>query len=298
MSDVDATIGIANIIKLNDPELWEHMIQFKTHTNVNEYINENQFTILPPTTATGEYTPVSFITSNPDNAKEMIFYNLNEDITDDVINSRIRGIGSLFRNKTLKKIKSNDYPIFLGIEHMSDVLKQKFSKDKKDYIDKAKLIHSSTNFVMNINQYLVDQLADYQVDNRDYLSASDHVDEMLYNGFTGPSDWLKVERLRDIHDAQDLSKQLECLQDKRLIELYKRKMFSDKKNMLTNEALNKHREYISQKIFNEEEKLAWTTLSKARQELSKASADERFQNMTVEFTAIEKYLNEIEKEYS
>jgi hypothetical protein len=75
-------------------------------------------------------------------------------------------------------------------------------------------------------------------------------------------------------------------------------MFSDKKNMLTNEALNKHREYISQKIFNEEEKLAWTTLSKARQELSKASADERFQNMTVEFTAIEKYLNEIEKEYS
>ena len=44
---------------------------------------------------------------------------------------------------------------------------------------------------MNINQYLVDQLADYQVDNRDYLSASEHVDEMLYSGFTGPSDWAK-----------------------------------------------------------------------------------------------------------
>jgi hypothetical protein len=44
--------------------------------------------------------------------------------------------------------------------------------------------------------------------------------------------------------------------------------------------------------------LPWTTLSKARQELIKASSDERFQNMSDEFTAIENYLDEIEKEFS
>ena len=37
---------------------------------------------------------------------------------------------------------------------------------------------------------------------------------------------------------------------------------------------------------------------KARQELIKASSDERFQNMSDEFTAIENYLDEIEKEFS
>jgi exonuclease I len=151
---------------------------------------------------------------------------------------------------------------------------------------------------MNINQYLVDQLADYQVDNRDYLSASEHVDEMLYNGFTGSSDWLKIDDLKKINDPIELTKQLNTIEDKRLVELFKRKMFSDKKYMLTNEALDKHKQYISQKIFNEEEKLPWTTLSKARQELIKASSDERFQNMSDEFTAIENYLDEIENEFS
>lgn len=298
MSDVDATIGIANIIKSNEPEFWEHMIQFNNHSNVSEYVNENSLVILPPTTATGEYLPACFITSNPDNAKEMIFYNLNEDVSDDVINSRTRAIGGLFRNKTLKKVKSNDYPIFLKLEHMNSVLKEKFIENKKTYIDRAKTIHSSSNFVMNINQYLVDQLADYQVDNRDYLAASEHVDEMLYNGFTGPSDWLKIEELKKINDAKELSKQLNFLQDKRLVELYKRKMFSDKKNMLTDDILIEHKKYISQKIFNEGEKLPWTTLGKARHELSKASNDERFKNMSDELTDITNYLNQIEKDFS
>ncbi len=298
MSDVDATIGIANIIKSNEPEFWEHMIQFNNHNNVSKYIDENNIVIMPPTTVSGEYIPASFITRNPDNAKEMVFYNLNEDVTDDVTNSRTRGIGGLFRNKTLKKVKSNDYPIFLKIEHMSDDLKKKFTENKKTYIDKAKTIQSSSNFVMNINQYLVDQLADYQIDNRDYLSASEHVDEMLYNGFTGPSDWLKIDDLKKINDATEFTKQLNTIEDKRLVELFKRKMFSDRKDMLTDDVLDKHKQYISQKIFNEEEKLPWTTLSKARQELIKASSDERFQNMSDEFTAIENYLDEIEKEFS
>ena len=48
---------------------------------------------------------------------------------------------------------------------------------------------------MNVNQYLVDQLADYQVDSRDY-AASEHVDEMLYSGFTGPSDWKILKKLK------------------------------------------------------------------------------------------------------
>ena len=107
MSDVDATIDLANIIKKNEPELWEHMIQFRTYKNVNEYINNNNILIIPPTNATGTYVPVSLVTSNPDNVKEIIFYNLNEEVTDDVINSRTRSIGGLFKNKILKKNELN-----------------------------------------------------------------------------------------------------------------------------------------------------------------------------------------------
>ena len=58
MSDVDATLGIAELIKTNDPELWEHLMVFRSHDNVSNFIEKNKICILPPTTSNGEYTPV------------------------------------------------------------------------------------------------------------------------------------------------------------------------------------------------------------------------------------------------
>ena len=297
MSDVDATVDLANIIKKNEPELWEHMIQFKSYKSVNEYIKNNDVLIIPPTNATGEYIPVSLVTSNPDNAKEIILYNLNEEVTDDVINSRTRSIGGLFKNKILKKIKSNDYPIFLEEKHMNTEQKKEYMKNKELYKTKSKLIRSSSNFIMNVNQYLVDQLADYQIDSRDYMSASEHVDEMLYNGFTGPSDWKKIQQLGNVDNPHDLSKELDSLEDKRLVELYNRKMYSDRSDMLTDETRIRYEEYISNKISNIEEKLPWTTLKKARSELEKASIDSRFSDMQDQVKKIDEYLSDIEKKF-
>ena len=273
------------------------MIQFKSYKSVNEYIKNNDVLIIPPTNATGEYIPVSLVTSNPDNAKEIILYNLNEEVTDDVINSRTRSIGGLFKNKILKKIKSNDYPIFLEEKHMNTEQKEEYMKNKELYKTKSKLIRSSSNFIMNVNQYLVDQLADYQIDSRDYMSASEHVDEMLYNGFTGPSDWKKIQQLGNVDNPYDLSKELDSLEDKRLVELYNRKMYSDRSDMLTDETRNRYEEYICNKISNIEEKLPWTTLKKARSELEKASIDPRFSDMQDQVKKIDEYLSNIEKKF-
>ena len=37
MSDVDATLGIAELIKRNEPDLWEHLMTFRNHNNVREF---------------------------------------------------------------------------------------------------------------------------------------------------------------------------------------------------------------------------------------------------------------------
>ena len=129
------------------------------------------------------------------------------------------------------------------------------------------------------------------------MSASEHVDEMLYNGFTGPSDWKKIQQLGNIDNPDDLSKELDTLEDKRLVELYKRKMYSDKSDMLTEETRNQYEEYISNKITNIEVKLPWTTLAKARSELEKASIDSRFSDMQDQIKKIDKYLSDIEKKF-
>ncbi len=298
MSDVDATLGVAEIIKNNDPDLWEHLMVFRNHNNVREFIEENKICFLPPTTSTGDYTPVCYLTSNPDNAKELIFFNLCEEVTDEIISSRTRNIGSLFKNKILKKVKSNDYPILLKYKHLDDTLKEKYSKDKNNYDVKFKLLNSSSNFVMNINQYLVDQLADYQVDNRDYLSASEHVDEMLYNGFTGPSDWALIKKIDNLNKIDEILIELGALEDKRLVELYKRKLYSDKQELLPEKNINNYKAYISNKIFDDSEKVPWTTISKAKAELVKASSDSRFANMQDEIDIIGKYIDKLEKDFS
>ena len=120
---------------------------------------------------------------------------------------------------------------------------------------------------------------------------------MLYNGFTCPSDWKKIQNLENINSPYDLSKELDLLEDKRLVELYKRKMYSDKSNMLTEEAKNRYKTYIRDKISNNEEKLPWTTLAKARSELQKAATDSRFNDMQDQFKKIEKFLSNIEKKF-
>ena len=204
----------------------------------------------------------------------------------------------MLKNKTLKKIKSNDYPILLLQENLSGDIKDDFDKNLNLYESKSNLITSSSNFVMNVNQYLVDQLADYQVDSRDYISASEHVDEMLYSGFTGPSDWKILEEIKTLDDSNKVLTNLDRLEDKRLIELYKRKLYSDNKNLLTEETIDNQKKYIREKIFNESEKVTWTTLAKARSELNKISQDERFKSMGNEIKKIEKYLDKIEKDFS
>ena len=183
-------------------------------------------------------------------------------------------------------------------ENLSGDIKDDFDKNLNLYESKSNLITSSSNFVMNVNQYLVDQLADYQVDSRDYVSASEHVDEMLYSGFTGPSDWKILEEIKTLDDSNKVLTNLDRLEDKRLIELYKRKLYSDNKNLLTEETIDNQKKYIREKIFNESEKVTWTTLAKARSELNKISQDERFKSMGNEIKKIEKYLDKIEKDFT
>ena len=87
MSDVDATLGLAEIIKNNDIELWKHVIEFRNHSTVNSFIEKNKVCILPPVNASSCYTPVCYLTRNPDNQKELIFFILNEEVTEEIISS-------------------------------------------------------------------------------------------------------------------------------------------------------------------------------------------------------------------
>ena len=67
---------------------------------------------------------------------------------------------------------------------------------------------------------------------------------------------------------------------------------------MTKGIIENQKKYIRGKIFNESEKVTWTTLAKARSELNKISQDERFKSMGDEIKKIERYLDKIEKNFS
>ena len=87
------------------------------------------------------------------------------------------------------------------------------------------------------------------------------------------------------------------LKDTRLPELYKRKLYSDKKELLPVNLVEQQAEYISNKIFNDDLKVPWNTLQKAKQELQKAKDDKRFSNMSADIDNIRAYLSDIESNY-
>ena len=55
---------------------------------------------------------------------------------------------------------------------------------------------------------------------------------------------------------------------------------------------------LANKIFNDSEKVPWTTISKAKAELVKASNDSRFADMKDEVEIIKKYIDDLEKDFS
>ena len=67
---------------------------------------------------------------------------------------------------------------------------------------------------------------------------------------------------------------------------------------MTEENISHYRDYIANKIFNDSEKVPWTTISKAKAELLKASNDSRFADMQDEVKIIKKYIDQLEKEFS
>ena len=103
MSDVDATIGLANLIKKNDSTLWEYLMSFRNHTNVTDFMSSNDIFILPPTNSSGLIFQ-TYLTSNPDNIKEVILYNLEEEVIDDIaVLEQDKSV--VFSKENLKKLK-------------------------------------------------------------------------------------------------------------------------------------------------------------------------------------------------
>ena len=296
LSDVFATIDVARIIKNKAPDYWNECMKILGPRNLMEYIQTHDYFYAAPEHAAANvtYKPLSFMTNNPNNNKELAFFDLNYE-PKKYYESGISKIISMVesKQKVIRLYQSNKAPIILSADFMksSEILKD----DEMDiFKQRSDEIKSRDDFIEKTNFALVERYDDFQVTRE----PSEFLEAQIYNGgFYSSSDKEKIILFKKSDDAgnkYNISKQF---QDRRLREISYRILFSESPHVFTDEQLLERKRFIADKVFCTEEKVKWCTLEKAKDELLSIKESDKHEDQQSYIQEIESYLISEEKRY-
>ena len=128
LSDVYATIGVANLIKKNESDYWEECMNMNNPNDMIDYLSSDKY--------------------------------LDEKSSS--ISSMIGG-----KNKPIKIVKTNKSSIILSADFIKSkgIYNE---ADTMMYDERTNELSQCDRFINNINQALVDRLTDYQIDNQSH----------------------------------------------------------------------------------------------------------------------------------
>ncbi len=296
LSDVFATIEVARIIKDKAPDYWNECMKILGPRNLMEYIETHDYFYAAPEHAAANvtYKPLSFLTNNPNNNKELAFFDLNYE-PKKYCGSGISKIISMVesKQKVIRLYQSNKAPIILSSDFMksSEIFKDDEMEMFKQSSDEIK---SRDDFIEKTNFALVERYDDFQITRE----PSEFLEAQIYNGgFYSSSDKEKIILFKNSDDAgnkYNISKQF---QDRRLREISYRILFSESPHVFTDEQLLERKRFIADKVFCTEEKVKWCTLEKAKDELLSIKESDKHEDQQSYIQEIESYLISEEKRY-
>jgi len=294
LSDVYATIGVANLIKKNESDYWEECMNMNNPNDMIDYLSSDKFFFAAPTHATNDkFMPLSYLTTNPNYDKELAFFDLNHNPSK-YLDEKSSSISSMIggKNKPIKIVKTNKSSIILS----ADFIKSKGIYNEADtmmYDERTNELSQCDRFINNINQALVDGLTDYQIDNQ-----SHELEKQLYGGgFYSDSDKNKIKSFKKTSnpvEKYNISKQYD---DKRLREISYRFLFTKYPEVFTPDELNQRKDFIAAKVFSNNGNEKWCTLDKAKNEIEAIKNESSNQNLKGYINEIEKYIKSEEEKY-
>ena len=293
MSDVYATIGLAKIIRDKASDFWNHCIYISNPNNFLSYLDMHDIVFKAPSHPTHDFSPISFITANPEKPKELSFFDLNHDL-EKYKDSRLTGIISLIesKEKIIKILEINKAPIILGNDFInnSDVLS---SKLKSGYHDKVNDIKTNKEFITKLEQALVDRSQDKAVN----YPMPDFLETQIYSGFSGPADKEKMNNFRNTPDFNEkyiISKDFE---DARYREIAYRILFNECPAVFSEDKLNERKQFFAQRALDSNNNVKWCTIDKARKAIESLLDDEDYKSDKSSIREIELFINEEEEKY-
>ncbi len=295
LSDVIATIELAKIIQKKDPVFWNTCLKARSAKTLSEFLQSNEYFFTAPTTANAnKYCPVTFMTANPNYNKELAFFDLNYD-PQKYLESRISGIHSLIesKQKVIKLIKSNRFPIMLDIDYLKSINFFKEEVNDELYRNRVKMIRSAESFLEKVNQSLVDRWEENQTD---YL-PSEYPEKQMYQKFPDNEDKLRMKEFNNSSNPIDKLRICSKLNDNRLKQFANRIMFNEYPNELTARERQKNQHLIAEKVFSEDKDVPWCTLAKAKDSIDSIKESDNYQEQKDYIDQIEEYIILEEKKY-
>ncbi|MEC7864568.1 MAG: exonuclease domain-containing protein [Pseudomonadota bacterium] len=296
LSDVYATIGIAKIIKEKSPAYWNECMKISSHKKMMEYLISDDyfFAASEHSAANLTFKPISLLTANPNNQKELAFFDLEND-PKKYCDSSVSGIISLIesKQKIVRLYQSNKSPIIISASFLRS---KNLLSDKEDNIfkERSELIKNNDSFINKLNHALVERYEDFQITR----SPSDFLEEQIYNGeFYSSEDKQRISRFKQCNDPEEKFSISKDFKDRRLREICYRILFAETPSVFPENDLKARMNFIADKVFCEEEKVPWCTLEKAKEELEKIKNNDKFKDDSAYICEIEDFLSLEEERY-
>ena len=293
-SDVYATIGLAKQIQNNFPSFWDACLQSRGPKFLMEYLKtENYFFNAPSYPSSNKYNPITLLASNPNNIKELAFFDMEYDI-DKYIDFRTSKIISTMsgKEKIIKTHKANKCPIILSAGFMKTIDKYKDEYFKELQI-KYEKIKSSDNFIENVKQALVDRSEEYMINQ----SVPEHVEDQMYLGFATRENQNMMDMFNNGATGDEKYKISSQFSDTRLKEISQRIIYSEYPDKLPDSDKKERKRLIAEKVFSQEDKVSWCTIEKAKDEIDSIKVDPNYINDKEYILKIENFIKSEEMKY-
>ena len=251
LSDVNATIAFAKLVKQKQPKLFDYMLNIRSKKAIQNFINENEIFVY----VSGKYSVeheklavVKTISKHPQKNDAVLVYNLLVDASKFINMTPNQLAESMVYVKDkpesdklpIKTLQFNRCPSVAPLVTLDEDSKKRLDIDQAIIDKNLELIKSNPDFIKNITEAV--KLFEKSREQKEMIIDETTVDHMLYNSFINDFD-KKVSYKLLKNSPDNISSYSAKFNDERLkvlVPLYKARNYP---KLLTNEEIAKWENY-------------------------------------------------------
>ncbi len=259
IADVEATIHLCRIMAERVPDHWSNFVRFAQKAAVTDFAFEEDVFALTDFFYGKHYSwMVTAIGPNPDYGSEILVSNLSIDpddlsaLTDDALAVRLAKTP-----KPVRAMRTNAGPIVLAYEDAPEDMRNA-APDLDELRRRAARIKNDSA--------LSDRLIAAFLQTRAERVPSPHVEEQIYDSFTGNDDLSVMERFHEL-DWPHRTPLIEQLADERLRSLGQRLIYVEAPHVMTEASRRDYETTVASRLMAADGTVPWLTFPKAIEEV-------------------------------